>query len=57
MKTIGFENVELRSGYLWSKQELNRNTTISAVYDRFDETGRIGAFNFDYTEGDRKSVV
>ena len=51
MKTIGFENVELRSGYLWSKQELNRNTTISAVYDRFDETGRIGAFNFDYTEG------
>ena len=51
MKTVSFNNVELISGYLFDKQELNRKTTINAVYDRFYDTGRIGAFNFDYIEG------
>ena len=51
MKSFSFGNVSLTSGYLFDKQELNRKTTINAVYDRFDETGRIGAFNFDYVEG------
>ncbi len=52
MKTIYYDKVKLTSGYLFDKQELNQNTTINAVYDRFYETGRIGAFNFDYKEGD-----
>ncbi len=52
MKTIGYESIKLDPCYLFDKQELNRNVTINAVYDRFDETGRIGAFNFDYKEGD-----
>lgn len=51
MKIFSFSNVDLTAGYLFDKQELNRKTTINAVYDRFDETGRIGAFNFDYVEG------
>lgn len=52
MKIIPFKNVELKSGYLYQKQELNSKVTINSVYDRFFETGRIGAFNFDYKEGD-----
>ena len=52
MKNYSFEAVDLGSGFLFDKQELNRKITINAVYDRFDETGRIGAFRFDYKEGD-----
>lgn len=52
MKTYGFAKVDLTNGYLFEKQELNRTTTIQAVYDRFDETGRIGAFRFEWKEGE-----
>lgn len=48
MKTYSYCNVNLTSGYIFDKQELNRKITIDAVYDRFLETGRIGAFDFDY---------
>ena len=51
MKTFSLSEVDITSGYLFDKQELNRKTTINAVYDRFDETGRIAAFNFDYKDG------
>lgn len=52
MKTYSFEHVNLTSGYLFNKQEMNRTVTVPAVYDRFAETGRIKAFDFDYKEGD-----
>lgn len=52
MRTVTYDKVDLKSGYLFEKQELNRTVTIHSVYDRFDETGRIGAFNFEYKEGD-----
>ena len=52
MKTYSFDKVELTGGFLKSKERLNRKETVAAVYDRFAETGRIGAFNFDYHEGD-----
>ncbi len=48
MKTFFFNNVDLTGGYLFDKQQLNRKITINSVYDRFYDTGRIGAFNFDY---------
>ncbi|MBE6636534.1 MAG: glycoside hydrolase family 127 protein [Ruminococcaceae bacterium] len=51
MKNISFSSVTLTSGYLFDKQELNRKTTIQAVYDRFSDTGRIRAFDFAYVEG------
>ena len=50
MKTISYEHVDLTGGYLYDKQELNRAVTLDAVYDRFSETGRIGAFDFSPTE-------
>ena len=52
MKTYSFEHVNLTSGYLFDKQEMNRTVTVQSVYDRFAETGRIKAFDFDYKEGD-----
>ena len=48
MKTFSFSDVNLTSGHLFEKQELNRNTTIFAVYDRFVETGRIASFELNY---------
>ncbi|MBO5939290.1 MAG: glycoside hydrolase family 127 protein [Clostridia bacterium] len=54
MKNISYENVTITSGFLFDKQELNRNTTIGAVYDQFFETGRIDAFRFEWKEGDEK---
>ncbi len=54
MKTFDRANVRLTGGYLFDKQELNRKITVGAVYDRFAETGRIGAFKFDWKEGDEK---
>ena len=49
MKYCGFENVNFTNGYFADKYELNRKITINAVYDRFEETGRIDAFKFDWT--------
>ena len=51
MRAFSFNEVNLTSGYLFDKQKLNQKTTINAVYDRFSQTGRIDAFNFDYKEG------
>ncbi|MCH5183125.1 MAG: glycoside hydrolase family 127 protein [Oscillospiraceae bacterium] len=51
MKLFSLKQVELTGGYLFEKQELNRNVTIHAVYDRFSESGRIGAFDFAWKEG------
>lgn len=52
MKLIPHSKVNLKSGFFFDKQELNRKTTINAVYDRFSETGRIGAFKFGYPDTD-----
>ena len=56
MKNIAFDKVDIKSGYLFDKQELNRKVTINAVYDRFTETGLIAAFNFDYNPNDPASI-
>ena len=52
MKLIPYNQVNLRSGFFFDKQELNRKTTINAVYDRFTETGRIGSFKMGFPEKD-----
>ena len=52
MKLIPYSQVNLKSGFFFDKQELNRQTTIHAVYDRFAETGRIGAFKLGFPEKD-----
>ena len=52
MKLIPYNQVNLRSGFFFDKQELNRRITINAVYDRFTETGRIGSFKMGFPEKD-----
>jgi DUF1680 family protein len=47
MKHFTYKEAALTDGFVYSKELLNRHTTIDAVYDRFDETGRIGAFDFN----------
>ena len=56
MKTYSYKEVRLTSGYLFEKQELNRKITIDTVYDRFFETGRISAFDFNYAPNIEASV-
>lgn len=43
--------VRITDGYWKEKEDLNRDKTLSAVYDRFVETGRIDAFKCDWKEG------
>lgn len=52
MKLFNFDKVELKNGYVYNKQELNRKITINSVYDRFYDTGRITAFDFKWRNGD-----
>lgn len=52
MKTCSFENVEITDGFLARMQRQNREVTIRAIYDRFCETGRFGAFGMRWKEGD-----
>ncbi len=47
MKLIGQNSVRIKGGYLKEKEELVRQHTLSAVYDRFFETGRVGAYDCD----------
>ncbi len=52
MKICTYDKVDLTSGYLFEKQELNRKITMEAVYDRFCETGRVDAIACRWREGD-----
>lgn len=49
--SIPYENVEITDGFWAKRQELNAHTTLYAVKDRFEETGRFDAFRFDWREG------
>ena len=51
MKNIDYGNVNITGGFWHEKQELNQKITIEAVYDRFYETGRISAFDFNVKDG------
>ena len=50
-KTVPFINTKVTGGFWKQKQDMVRKTTIYAVYDRFVETGRFDAFQFNWKEG------
>ena len=52
IKQIGFANTELTGGFLSHIEKLNEDVTIGAVYDRFNETGRVKAFSCTWKEGE-----
>ena len=43
--------VRLREGFWKQRSDKNREITMRAVWDRFADTGRIGAFRCDWKEG------
>lgn len=47
MKLLGLKNVKLDGGFLKDKLDLVRSKTLEAVWDRFCETGRVGAYECD----------
>ena len=51
LKKLSFHHVDITGGFWAAQQKLNRETTIYAVRDRFEDTWRFKAFNFGYKEG------
>lgn len=51
MKNISYREVEINGGFWKNKQEINRKITVDSVWNRFYDTGRITAFNFEWEEG------
>lgn len=47
MKRVDFKSVEITGGFWKQRQELVRDVTVYAVYDRFKETGRFDALKCD----------
>lgn len=52
MQAIPFSDVTITGGFWKSKQDLVRNTTVRAVYDRFKETHRFDALKCLWKEGE-----
>ncbi len=51
-KHIPYQNVDINQNGFWGqRQQLNRDVTIWAVRDRFEDTGRFEAFDFNWKEG------
>ncbi len=50
MKKIDFSKVRITDGFWKLKQDMMKNTTVYAVYDRFVETHRFDALNCDWKE-------
>ncbi len=48
---VAFDKIDVTGGFWKEKQELFHQTTIRAVYDRFEETGRFEALKFEWKEG------
>ncbi len=52
MKNIRFSDVTITGGFWKTRQDINRQTTLRAVYERFRETGRFEALRCGWKEGD-----
>lgn len=52
MKLIDYSKVTINNGFWKTKQDMVRNTTVHAVYDRFKETHRFAALSCTWKEGD-----
>jgi len=52
MKNIHYANVKINGGFWKEKQDMLRNVTAQAVYDRFQDTFRFEALKCSWKEGD-----
>ncbi len=51
MQTVDFSKTRITGGFWKEKQDMLRETTVHAVYNRFKETGRFDAFRCDWQPG------
>lgn len=51
LQPLSYLNVDITGGFWAAAQKRNRDVTIPAVRDRFEETGRFKAFDFTWKEG------
>lgn len=51
MKSISFRNTDITDGFWKTKQDMLKNTTVYAVYDRFKDTHRFDALKCAWREG------
>ena len=49
--TVDYRASHFTGGFWKAKEDLDRDVTINAVYQQFKESGRIGAFDFNWKEG------
>lgn len=48
---VSYLNVDITDGFWAEKQKMNREVSVYAVRDRFEDTGRMKAFEFGWKEG------
>ncbi len=53
-KFVDFSCVDLNDGFWQDRYNLNKNTTIPAVRDRFEETARFDAMRFNFIKNGKK---
>ena len=51
MENLSFEKITLKDGFWRFYADLNRNSVVYNVYERFKETGRFDALRCNYREG------
>ena len=52
MKNIGFEHIKINDGFWKVKQDMVKNSTLYAVYNRFVDTHRFDALSCTWKEGE-----
>ncbi len=50
MKAVTYDKIKL-GGFWKNRFDINKSVTVPSVYERFSETGRFAAFNFNWHEG------
>ena len=51
MKNISFRSIDITGGFWKQKQDMAKNVTVHAVYDRFKDTHRFDALKCNWREG------
>lgn len=49
-RPVSYLNTNITGGFWKNRQDINRKTSVFAVRDRFEDTGRFEAFKFNWTE-------
>lgn len=56
-RPISLKNVKIKKGFWEERQRVNRDTTIPAIYDKLEDTGRIHAWTLDPNRDKSQTTV